>query len=696
MSDIERLLREGVDTAYELQAAGSHVDAAVRERVIKRGRRRRALRGAASAVLSVALVAGAASAGAALLRREGEVAGRAVPDMGAERVLAGGAAATDGRSLWVGDGAISNTRGDENSIARMDLASGEVVDGPPAVEIPHALAWGETGLWSTAWTGDMPVGGEGHPVSGVIERVDPQTLERTGRIAREDSAPYDVAVGQAGGREVVWVVDYGRHELLEIDGETMEIAAVHETPRDPASVHAHGRFVYVTSSTDHLILRIDTATRAATEIPVPDCANDVAVAYGSLWVADYCGDALLRIDEGDSADVVSIDIGEAPTAVEVAEGLIWVATQDAVVRVDPAADEVVGNRIFVTKFFMGGLLYAGGDVWVHGSDGVYRLGEDVPPATPPPAEPTEDPRDEPVPEGAERVDVRRHPRAVAVGPAAVWTGEWEIERLDPSSGERLGTADAGGFVNALRYDEDGGLLWALVEIAEKETSAVAAVDPESDEVVLSPVAVTPSDVSGQHFDVREGTAWVPGRGGILSRVHASEGDVTEIDLSQHFDETFDEEGSFHVAATDDCVLVLSTDGVVVRVDPATGEHEKVEDIGWNVADVESDGSSVWVARQSKDGDVELWTLDGRTGRRRGEPVDVARFGYALLSEHGGMVWVVRAGTGDLLLEAYAGGAGDPVRELRLPGGGFTTDVDAGESGVWVTTGESFLYRIPPG
>lgn len=697
MSDLSALLKSSVEAALEVQREDlAKPSADLKAKVLRRGRRRRAARAALASTMAVVFVAGAASATGRLFDRDRRVAAPDAPVMGAEKVHSGlgGALAGDDRFLWIGSGATSNTAGDRNGITRLDVASGKTEDGPPAVGLPGAMALGETGLWTVTWEGDMPVGGEGSPVRGAIERVDPVTLERTGHIPLENSAPYDVAVGTYDGEEVAWVADMGRAQLLRVD-PSMEIAETYGMPGNPSSVHVHGRFVYVSSSKDHVVERLDAETGETTRVEVPECANDVMVAEGSLWVADYCGDAVRRIDESGAGETVTIDLAEAG-AVEYAEGLVWATTRDGVVRIDPSSNERVGNEIYVE--WPEDLLYAGGTMWVQASGGVYRLGEDVPPATPKPTPPpTPDPAAAELPAGVERVALERGDvQALATGAESLWTGLFEIQRLDPATGDVLAKVDPGGFVESMDFDEEAGVLWAFVEVAEKETNAVVAIDPLTNRIALGPVLLDPPGVYGQAMAAHDGVAWVAGDT-TLSRVELETGKVDEIDISEHFGHP-DETSGFNVAVTDDAVFVVPFNGTVVRVDAETFESAKVHELDWNVTGMVSDGSTVWLVQNSgKTSEVLLWTLDGVTGEPAGDPIVVGEFGLEHIAEHAGTVWVVHSGLrrDDAAIYGYDAGTGELVASVEVPEAPFVQSVAAGPEGVWMTTGNEFLYRFAP-
>lgn len=696
MNDLGNLLKSSVDAAFETQRdETTSTSQDVKANVIRRGRRRLAGRAVAAVAMSVVLIAGAASATTALLQRDAEIASRDVPAMGAERVFRmGGPIVAEGGTMWIGSGATSNTKGDLEGLSRLDLATEESFNGPPAIHPPLALAVGRSGIWSVGWSGDMPVGGEGHPVRGAIERVDPVSLESTGRIPREDSAPYDVAAGTVGGKEVAWVVDMGTDELLRIDAQSMEIDGVYDAPRRPVSVFTRGRFVYVTSSDEHVVARMDVETEETTTFEVPECANEAVIGDGSLWVVDYCGDALHRIDEEGSEEIVSIDVGEAPSAVEYADGLVWVIARAGVVRVDPATNEVVGDRIYVSEVAED-LLYAGGSMWAVSWDGIYRLDEDAPPATPTPTPPpTPDPRGEPVPAGVERVPVPRDPAALATGDGSLWAGLFDLVRLDAATGKVQAEIDPGGIIESLDFDEGAGVLWAFMEVPEKEANAVVAIDPGTNEVALGPVLLDPPGVYGQAMAAHDGYAWVAGDP-TLARIELATGDVERVDIGRHFGGPDDTSG-FNVIATDSAVFVAPVNGVVVRVDPETLESEKVADLGWNVGGLVTDGATVWLVQMSAEtSEILLWTLDGATGEPVGDPVVVEKNGAEHIAQHDGLVWVAQSGLrgGAVRVKAYQGGTGEPVKSVDLPAAPYTRAMAAGPEGLWVNSGHDFVYRV---
>jgi DNA-binding SARP family transcriptional activator/DNA-binding beta-propeller fold protein YncE len=92
---------------------------------------------------------------------------------------------------------------------------------------------------------------------------------------------------------------------------------------------------------------IDPATDTIVgEIPVGDRPTGPAVGEGSVWVGDRDDNTLLRIDPK-SLDVMrTIGLRMAPIDVEVGAGSVWVLSDRALLRVDPAINDVVDTIPF--------------------------------------------------------------------------------------------------------------------------------------------------------------------------------------------------------------------------------------------------------------------------------------------------------------------------------------------------------------
>ncbi len=95
----------------------------------------------------------------------------------------------------------------------------------------------------------------------------------------------------------------------------------------------------------------------------------IAAADGSLWVAEYFYNTVLRIDPARLAVTRTIKVGRSPSGVVAADGAVFVSDShaSAISRIDPRRDRVVATiPVGDPSDFNGGpsyLTYAAGRVW---------------------------------------------------------------------------------------------------------------------------------------------------------------------------------------------------------------------------------------------------------------------------------------------------------------------------------------------
>jgi DNA-binding beta-propeller fold protein YncE len=710
MTDFRKLLEESVSDAYQRQGGTDYsATAEIRDRIFRRGRRRRTARVAGSLAL-VAALAGVAWASVSALGGGSErIAPADVPRLGADRVMKfGGPMAGDAGSLWVANGRISDDPGNQ-SVARLDLGTEKVIDGPPAIKPYGALnaAIGSSGLWLVGWEGDMPVGGEGSPVRGAITLVDPDSLEVLREIPREDSAPYDVAVGEFEGHEVAWVVDSGRHELLRVDADSGVTEAISVPPR-PTSVAVGAGFVWVGSSRkdgSH-VTRFSPNDGSLVEFPVDECATDVTVAAESVWVPDFCKGAVHRLDVADGSELATIEVGEEPRGLVVADELVWVLTRDDVVRIDPSTNSIVGERVVVGEH-SDYITAAEDTVFVSSWDGVYRLGPDAPALERSPT-PTPDDQDENESracpsEGVECVPLDRETSLVTAGFGSAWVanlGEGEtfgIARFDGETVDETARLRTDGFVLAFAHDDRW--MWALLG-SEPDDLTVLKIDPDDNEIVDT-FEVGPAGNIGEPSLAADGTfVWVSGPNGSLTRLHRDNHTRAEGSYADQLPGYSKDNGPLKLAYGEDLLWVSYGSGNVGVIDPQTMELIRVDEgaLEVNAYDILVANGFVWSSHQSPNGDavVSYSSTDGSADRRG--TVTLPNNGYPDAQALGdGLLWVVNQafeqGDPSSLLTVDPETqelVGDPI-ELDIF---FKGTIAAGDGYVFVT-GNEVLYRITP-
>ena len=116
--------------------------------------------------------------------------------------------------------------------------------------------------------------------------------------------------------------------------------------------------------------------RFAAVIPLPG-AGSVTVADGVLWVLDVCG-TVTRIEQASGKFVADIPVPSEPHRVAYGAGAVWVGNWHgiSVSRIDPETNGVVGSLIPI-GFRAGNLVVGTGGVWVTSDDRVDAAPEDV-------------------------------------------------------------------------------------------------------------------------------------------------------------------------------------------------------------------------------------------------------------------------------------------------------------------------------
>jgi len=280
---------------------------------------------------------------------------------------------------------------------------------------------------------------------------------------------------------------------------------------------------------------IDPATDTIVgEIPVGDRPTGPAVGEGSVWVGDRDDNTLLRIDPK-SLDVMrTIGLSMAPIDVEVGAGSVWVLSDRALLRVDPAINDVVDTIPFPRSGLQRWYFLEVGASAVFVGTGPGTLLVRIDPAA------------------RSVVTVRKRPLwNIAYGEGALWaiTGSEQttIERIDPrtnavasvplgrlgeTSGWRYRVAVGDGVIWLLapaslwKIDSTTGRLLGSVSLPHSEGGSIATgdgdvwiansegvvlhVDPDSQRVVKTiPLGtlVYPAD-NGDAIAVGEGSVWV--------------------------------------------------------------------------------------------------------------------------------------------------------------------------------------------
>jgi hypothetical protein len=242
----------------------------------------------------------------------------------------------------------------DTGIARIDRATNRDTD----IRVPEipAMQFEDGKLWA------LDVG------TGIVE-LDPLT----GKIVRTLPGISGFYIAVAGSE--AWVTDVG-HSMDHIDLATGRVIATIDVPAGPKEMAIGFGSVWVACDGGGSVARVDMATDKLIEvIPAGERPVNLVIGEGSVWVWNH-EQQLLRIDPATNKVVATID-GVAETlggGVAVGGGFIWVAVPTGIGRVDPASDLIVD----VIPLGPGGyvdLAWFDGELWASSADRhlVYRI-----------------------------------------------------------------------------------------------------------------------------------------------------------------------------------------------------------------------------------------------------------------------------------------------------------------------------------
>lgn len=117
-----------------------------------------------------------------------------------------------------------------------------------------------------------------------------------------------------------------------------------------------------------------TTAPVATTTQTPDTGTVFNPDAEALWLADPTGAGILRIDAIDPDETTGTEVGFAPSALAVAEGLVWVGGEASIAALDPSTTAVVGT--IATDGPTTRLVGTSSGVWVLSEDSARAIHSD--------------------------------------------------------------------------------------------------------------------------------------------------------------------------------------------------------------------------------------------------------------------------------------------------------------------------------
>ena len=188
------------------------------------------------------------------------------------------------------------------------------------------------------------------PSDNSVARIDPATNQVVATIP-VGRAPSGLAVG-AGA---VWVSRRSDGAVVRIDPATNRVVATIPVGQAPGAVTVAGGAVWVALPDNRGFSRIDPASNRSTVVGVPRCCDgELAAGERALWVANRGDGSLVRVDPATGRVVARVVLPRTterhPHQVAVGDGAVWVTsagarrgTANLLWRVDPASNQVTGT-----------------------------------------------------------------------------------------------------------------------------------------------------------------------------------------------------------------------------------------------------------------------------------------------------------------------------------------------------------------
>jgi len=278
-------------------------------------------------------------------------------------------------------------------------------------------------------------------------------------------------------------------------------------------------------------------------IPVNGLVRSLAFGEGSVWATVENEGTVVRIDPDAGAVSDSVSVEGQPRDVAVGDEGVWVATRDAVARIDPATNRAEVVQRMDEAPTKPGIAVGAGSVWAIGpSTTVVRI-------------------DASSGDVVATIELPNAARVVAFGEGSLWVGMFnsDVARVDPATNQVDGTTEAGLGPSGITVSP--GAVWAVGE----SSGEVVRIEPEAVRVVgRVSVGELPGPIDADGDEVWVGVQRTseiaridPETNGVSNRISVDDAKgVRPFPLA--------------VALGDGDVWVATTGGRILRVDPVTG------------------------------------------------------------------------------------------------------------------------------
>jgi YVTN family beta-propeller protein len=255
--------------------------------------------------------------------------------------------------------AVWQTRLEDDVVRRVDKETLQPIGSPIKVgREPLDVVYGFGSIWVANRT------------SSTVTRIDPATARVIGRPLAVGRAPWGLAIGDSR----VWVSNQVERTASSIDPDRGQVRLkAGAAGIGPRGIAVGEGAVWVANFDGSSLSRIDPDTGASREIAIGGSAQDVAAAYGAVWVTRP-SDGQVSVLRPDGRRVgTPIQVGALPSSIVAGLGYVWVANSSSgtVARIDPRTRRVVGRPLAFDQG-ISDMTIADRRLWVLQGDGTVR------------------------------------------------------------------------------------------------------------------------------------------------------------------------------------------------------------------------------------------------------------------------------------------------------------------------------------
>ena len=261
------------------------------------------------------------------------------------------------------------------------------------------------------------------------------------------------------------IVSSAPNTIVRIDAKTWKVVESIPVGRNPSSIAATAKYVWVVNDTDGTLSRVDTANEHVDTIGrLPEVGIVTTDERGNAYVSGFDDALVSQVDPEKLRVVKRYAVESRATGLAVGGGSLWVVDRlvDKVKRVDLATGAIEGTFSVGADPIFAAFGY--GALWVVNTDGtsvsVIRPGITK----------------------VQTISVPGRPLQVAVGESGVWVADWKsgaVTRIDPDTRRVVDKIDDPKSFGFLGVAAGGGAVW----LASPEfPSQIVRIDPRTNRV----------------------------------------------------------------------------------------------------------------------------------------------------------------------------------------------------------------------